>query len=101
MKHHGHTTCDQISTFTPQPTTAGDGVFRQAKSDWPTYSPGPAPGGTAKIAELVNWRYSIIASLEAIAFCSGMKCVAGSRTNATKKSPASSPPRALDPSTKL
>jgi hypothetical protein len=36
--------------------------------------------GTANTAELVNCRYSIIASFAAIRVWSGMKCVRGSRT---------------------
>ena len=43
-------------------------------------APAASRRGTAKIAEPVNWRYSIIASLLAILVCSGMKWVRGSRT---------------------
>ena len=73
----------------------------QLNSACPTYSPAATPGGTAKIADEVNFRYSIRASICAIRFCSGMNWVSGSRTNAMKNSPASRPPSASEPSTKL
>ncbi len=74
----------------------------QAKSALPNQSSGPlTPAGHANSADEVKRRYSMSASWLAIAFYIGTNCRRGSRTKAMKNSPASSPPTALLPSTKL
>ena len=55
-------------------------IRRQANSARPTCSPGRIPGGTAKSADPVTVRYSIRASDDDIASCTGTKWVSGSRT---------------------